>query len=173
MSFSQDRSVANGAPIELEFSNQVVRMFIDGMYSRHDCRINMSAPQFRNLFELCDRFQAPEQDAAIARALKERFIQETTDPLDPWDVYVLAAQRDNIEIAKLAASKLQDNGRSPSHLVLVNPPSFFDGVPPKYVYALARSSVWYHDKVKIPWGGHGGTWIKRGPENIADAFKLD
>lgn len=173
MGFSQYKSLANGTPIELEYSSEVVRMFIDGMYSRHDYWIDMSVPQFRDLFELCDTFQAPEQDAVFARALKERFVRETDNPLHPWEVFKLAAQRDNLELAKLAGSKLQDDGRSLSHLVLANPPSFFDGVPPKYVYALVRSAVWYHDKVKMPWGGTGGTWIKRGPNDIADAFRLD
>lgn len=173
MALSPGKPIENGIPIELGYSTEVVRMFIDVMYSRHDIRIDMSVPQFKDLFQLCDDFQAPEQDAAIARALRERFTRQTDNPLDPWDVFKLAAQRDNLEIAKLAASKLQENDRSLSHLVLANPPSFFDGVPPKYVYALVRSAVWYHDEVKLPWGGTGGTWIKRGPADIADAFKLD
>ena len=142
------------------------------MYSRHDYSTKMSIYDYTHLFALCDYLQAPDQTAAFVRALKRTFDAGCQWPLDPWEVFKLAAQLDNIEIARLAAARLQEDNRSLTHLLFANPPSFFDGVPPKYVYALVRSSV-YHGATRNSSGRIGGAWFEQSPSEIAKNFKLE
>lgn len=159
--------------IFLDYDASIVRTFLDSTYARHDFPIDKNVADFTDLFKLCDQFRAPSQAEYITRALSSKLSKGGEAPLDPWEVFKLAAKRDKVDLARLAASKLQEDSRSLTHLIFCNTSSFFEDVPSRYMHALIRCSVWHHDQVQLPWGDIGGAWIKHGPADIAKWFSLD
>lgn len=59
-------------------------------------------------------------------------------PIDALGVFEVAAKRDHIALAKAATRYSESSGHNIEDLIVSSTPAFFDGVPPRYFYALMR-----------------------------------
>lgn len=138
------------------YTDTVLRSFIDTMYTRRfDFRLDntTTVAELSQLFELCDKFRTlPEQAKAITRALREMLAAGGEPKLDPWEAFKLAAQQEYVALARVAATKLrEEQGKHHILKLAETSPSFFEGIPPKFVYALLR----YAYRVRTNWHGQG------------------
>jgi hypothetical protein len=62
-------------------------------------------------------------------------------PIDAWGVFKVAAERDDAALAEAAVRCLGLSGHSIKEILFMKPPSFVDGIPPRYLFALMRCSM--------------------------------
>jgi hypothetical protein len=60
---------------------------------------------------------------------------------EAWDIFKLAAKQGDPDLAKLAIAHFDEAGVRPREWFAQKPPSFFDDVPSRYVFALLRCFV--------------------------------
>lgn len=163
------------SPVHLDYSSATVRVFIDLVCTRHILAfktIKLNCLGYEELFKLCDQFEAPEIANSLAANLRAVMKYPTTG-LDPWRVFKVAAQRNDVELARLSAVKIHGTGSGLGEVFFNNPPSFFDGIPSRYMAALMRSAfksigpIGPKESVPIK------AWIQRKAGEIDQAFKME
>jgi hypothetical protein len=90
-----------------------------------------------------------------------------------WEVFALAARRDNEALAKCAISCF---GRSRINLIGIiakQPPAFFDNVPSRYFHALLRSFVYQTTAYETRKGYGMDCLAFRRDDQAAEGFALD
>jgi hypothetical protein len=166
-----------GTPVPfilLKQNGNVVRQFIECVTSSLSHEIDLPNRGVRDMWDLCVTLRATVIQYVALRALLAR--PGGTDLLgnfDPWEAFKVAATRDDLELAKLSI-KAFDRAIIPiSEILTTKPPSFFNGIPPQYVFALMRSAF-----VQTEYETKKGSNKKkclgfRSPSEIAEAFCLD
>lgn len=163
------------SPVNLDYSTATIRLFIDLAYSRHMPslkHVKLSCLAYEELFKLCDQLEAPDIASSLSDNIRATMRSPTTG-LDPWRVFKLAAGRDDIELARLAAVKIHKTDFGLGDALFNNKPAFFDGIPSRYMAALMRCAFksvgHFGPKESVPRKG----WIQRNVDEIANASKLD
>lgn len=154
-----------------------MRLFVDLMSMSTAMLINLDIKGYKESYKeylaLADLFQA----ASIGDYIMQCVLQDMKHPtggkpqLDAWDVFKLAAERNDLELAKAAIRCFTLSGYDVASILGSNKPAFFDGVPPRYVYALTQSTF------KVPASNDGYLHqtrhgLVRQPSQIADDFTL-
>ena len=138
----------------------------------------------KQLFELCDRFDAPQIYDIVSLLVRTRM--QTPFPgtvkthgittLDVWDIFRLGALRDDFKIAKAAIAALDDAGLTEEILFAQDANSItrFDGLPMRYVYPLLMLRYTETNTLNVPPKElkFGVVCIKRDSKAIAALYKV-
>lgn len=104
-------------------------------------RIYVEIKWYKELLDLADLFQAPTIAAQVMQSVLLHMSETSGKPvLDAWDVFKLAAQRDDELLAKAAIRSFHLSGYDVALILGGNKPAFFEGIPPRYIYALMYST---------------------------------
>jgi hypothetical protein len=122
--------------------------------------ICLSSDVCKQLFELCDRFDAPQIYDIVSLLVRTRLQTpfrgrartHGLTTLDVWDIFRLGALRDDLKIARAAIAALDDAGLTEEILFAKDANSFarFDGLPIRYVYPLLMLRYTEIDRSIIP-----------------------
>lgn len=106
-----------------------------------------------------------------------KFVKGGRPPIDAWGVFKVAAERDDAALAQADVRCLGMSGYSIRDILSVREPSFVDGIPPRYLYALLRCSL-KQDPTPGAWDSYDHSQQSRDPiytpewELAADSFTL-
>jgi hypothetical protein len=94
-------------------------------------------------------------------------------PIDALGVFKVAAQRDDGALARAAVGCLGLSGHSIMDILFKKPPSFVDGIPPRYLHALLRCSLKFDSYGSIDYSQQSRDPLySRDWESAAAAFSL-
>lgn len=171
---SSNGTLSNGLLIKLDHAAKTIETFVDLMCTRYEFEMDICLNDYLGLFALCDKFQTSCQAEDITRSLQKRIAEGDFLHLEPWEVFNFAARRDDVQVTRLAVQLLEKGKhRSLSQFIFGASSSFFDDIPPRYVYALFRSALKLHKSVEHPSGELGSVWLSRDWENKDESFYLD
>jgi hypothetical protein len=134
--------------------------------------MDMGITPYKEYLALTGLFQAPLLEGYIMQYVLQDMNPADGEPeLDAWDVFKLAAERNNAELAKAAIRCFTLSGYDVASILGSNKPAFFDGIPPRYVFALMQSTF------KVPASNdgylhHSRQILVRQLSQIADDFTL-
>lgn len=129
------------APISLDHDAVIVRHFVNLIYARKTTTVDFDIPQFKQLLALCDQFQAEPIVQSAAQAMKDKLARHPYPRnFSTWHVFKLAAQLDDVELARCAVANLERSGQKLDEIVLLSRPSFFEGPPPPRGHTYTHSS---------------------------------
>jgi hypothetical protein len=129
------------APIHLDHDHDAVRSFLDLLGTSSSTEVSVNLSNCDALLSLSDMFGTPRVERDILRTLRSSLKPDGgKPPIDAWDAFKIAARRDDVELAVSAIWCFELSGHTLKQLLTGNPPSFFDNIPPNYVYALMRSA---------------------------------
>lgn len=129
------------APIFLHQTSDIVRHFIDYVTSANAHETKLDAADYKHILDLCDHLRAPSIELSIIQNIKFRVKNVIPCDIDPLAVFKLAASRDYFNLAKAAIGAFD---RANVRIVTMLPttsPAFFDGVPPRYLFAMLRCFI--------------------------------
>jgi hypothetical protein len=131
------------APIYLEHSNAVVRYFLDSLTPSPSAQMLVKIELCTDLLKLSDMFGTPQVERNVLNSMRIAMTFETgrKPPIDAWGVFKVAAERDDLALAKAAVGRLGLSGHSIMDIVFKKPASFVDGIPSRYLHALLRCSL--------------------------------
>jgi hypothetical protein len=131
------------APIHLEHSNDVVRYFLDSLTPSPSAEMLVKVELCTDLLKLSDMFGTPQVERNVLNSMRVAMTYEKgrKPPIDAWGVFKVAAERDDVVLAKAAVRCLGLCGHSIKDILFRNPPSFVDGIPARYLHALLRCSL--------------------------------
>jgi hypothetical protein len=88
-------------------------------------------------------FGTPQVERNVLNSMRIAMTYETgrTPPIDAWGVFKVAAKRDDAVLAKAAVRCLGLSGYSIKEILFRKSPSFVEGIPPRYFFALFRCSL--------------------------------
>jgi hypothetical protein len=149
----------DSAPICLDYSSSTLLCFARQIHFQTvydiDLMMTLTSDICKGLFELCDRFDAPQVYESVSQAVRIRLHAQfasvaktqVVPKLDVWEIFRLAALRGEFEIAKAAIAALDDAGLTDEILFPKDAKSStrFDGLPMGYVYALLMLRYTYRD----------------------------
>jgi hypothetical protein len=144
-------TTTNDIEIHLDQTADIVRHFIHCASSAgsEQSVIDFDVTDYNDHLELCDFLQAPEvYDSvinSIAAALRS---SEYCGTPDAWEIFRFAARRDDFALAKLAIGCFDRSKVDMMRKLGYGPPSHFEGVPPRYVFALLRSFMYKNGKLR-------------------------
>jgi len=167
------QSIAD-APIHLNQDADTLRHFVDYVKSAKDHDLKLSLIGFQHLLDLCDHLQAPVVELAALGAIRSR-MDHKDYPADfnPWEVFALAARRDNIALAKCAIVCFERAGIDVRALLATNAPSFYDNIPSRYFHALLRSAVYPSRGYDTTKGWNRDCFWLRSVGEMEEGFSLD
>jgi hypothetical protein len=127
------------APIHLNQTADIVRVFVDYIISSKGFEIKSSVKDCQHLIDLCDHLQVPVLHAAIIQSLKFRASRKQPPKgFDAWGMFKIAADQDDLNLAKFAVGCFDRADVSIRDIFAQDPPSLYDGIPPRYIYALLQ-----------------------------------
>ena len=131
------------APVYLEHGNAVVRYFLDSLTPSASAEMLVKVELCTDLLKLSDMLGTPLVERNVLNSMRVAMTFETgrKPPIDAWAVFKVAAERDDIALAKAAVSRLGLCGHSIMDIVFKKPASFVDGIPSRYLHALLRCSL--------------------------------
>jgi hypothetical protein len=153
------------APIHLAQNANIVRHYVDYVTSTRPYNIRFNSKVLQQLLDLCDQLQSPAIEKNVLG-----FIQATLDEercgypgqdFDPWTVFTIAAQRDNLSLAKSAIKWIYHSEVDLRNLLIRKAPAFYDDAPPRYFHALLRCT--FHPVRAFEWS--------RGPVDDFSEYK--
>jgi len=166
------------APIHLEHSNDVVRYFLDSLTPSPSAEMLVKVELCTDLLKLSDMLGTPQVERNVLNSMRIAMTFETgrKPPIDAWGVFKVAAGRDDAVLAKAAVRCLGLCGYSIKDILFRKSPSFVDGIPPRYLFALLRCAM----KLE-PRGMYGIDYSQRSSNSIdtrdwesaADFFALN
>ena len=131
--------------------------------------MNFALDDCKPLLDICDRLQGSDLDNLVWKVLTRR-LQSTTlfGNLSPWDIFRLAANREDNQVCGLAITAFQIHGYQFDD-ICSQPADFYDGIPSRYLATLLTGNY----RWKIKYGGES-TYTQLGWREIGDRFnKLD
>jgi hypothetical protein len=159
------------APIQLEYNQIAVRRFIDLMCISTGTSIFIEISLHKEILGLCDMFQAPTIAQIVLDTLTANLMSDNPGTqLDAWDIFKVAAIRDDIVLAKAAIRAFDSLGHDAAKMIATEEPSFYDGIPSRYVYALSRAVV--RQPGPESRGYRGSSIHMKSSKQISEAFAL-
>lgn len=136
--------------------------------------IDLSNRGLRDMWDLCLHLRATDIQYVALRALLARPGGcDLLGNFDPWEAFKVAAMRDDLELAILSIKAFDRSNLTISDILTTKPASFFEDIPPRYVYGLMRSAF-VHTEYKTKKAGNKKECLGfRTPAEIAAAFSLD
>jgi hypothetical protein len=92
---------------------------------------------------------------------------------DPLEAFKVAAMRDDFELAVLSIKAFDRSSLTISDILTTMPPSFFEDVPPRYVYGLMRSAFVQTEYKTRKAGSEKECLGFKTPAEIATAFSIE
>jgi len=127
------------APIHLDHEHDVVRSFVNILAPSPGTDVGMDVKMCESLLALSDMFGTPRAEQFILKSLQTSLkTGNGIPPFDAWNAFKIAAKRDDVELARDAIRCFERSGHTLKTLLTGRLPSFFDNIPPRYVYALMR-----------------------------------
>ena len=165
------------APIHLDYSSTTIRLFVHHIYSNTALDFEMTTRVCKELFELCDRFQAPEVYHVFCRSIQLRMESgKNMGNLDVWEVFRLAAIKDDFLLARSAITALDSVGLTQRILFTNSAGSLarFEGLPIRYVHAVLMARYTSCLKYETPSRDSdiAEVWMQQDSESIASSFVL-
>lgn len=165
------------APIHLDYSSTTIRPFVYHIYSNTAIDFEMTTRVCKELFELCDRFQALQIYDLTCRTMQLRLENSKTfKDLDVWEIFRLAALKDDVKLAKSAIAALDSAGLTQEVLFTNNAKSRarFEGLPVRYVHAILMGKCTrdYMYNTTSPDCDMEAVWRPLDSKTIARDFKL-
>jgi hypothetical protein len=161
------------SPIQLDQPKAIVRAFVLHLYSDAPAVLDLTTAICQGVFELCDRFAAPRIHALFTQTIQTR-IQNGAKfvDLDVWEIFKLAAFRDEADLAEAALSVL-DAYDLKEILFTSDRKSFdrLDGLPSRYLYSLMMAK--YKSERRITNGASEYVGVPLDSKGIATAFALN
>ena len=128
--------------MNLEFNHDTVRSFLDLLSTSSSTEVTIDLSLCDDILSLSDTFGTPRVERYILKTLQSALKPDCgKPPIDAWDAFTIAARRDNVELARSAIWCFELSGHTLKQFVAGNSPSFFDGIPPRYIYALMRCAL--------------------------------
>jgi hypothetical protein len=82
----------DSAPFHLDYPSSVIRLFVHHVYGDLPINIKITTPLCKGVFELCDRFEAPQVYANLSKSVQIRMkVDAKNVTLDVWEIFKLAA----------------------------------------------------------------------------------
>ncbi|ORY22618.1 hypothetical protein BCR39DRAFT_591241 [Naematelia encephala] len=130
-----DKDAAH-SPIQLDAPSYVVRAFADLVTSSHPLQLlEFTKRDYVSLFHICDLMQSP----SLAMKIRESLIQRSLN--HPWEIFELASQRNDVDLAREAIRNMGNEVHSPA----IRLPHFkdgdLDGVSVRFVLGLVRARL--------------------------------
>lgn len=160
------------AAIPLDHSASTVRYFIDLVLCRSGTLdIEANIDDFHQIFKLCDRFDAPDVTKNILNTLRLRVRgRDYPAGLDAWELFKIAANQDDEDLATAAIHRLQTCGHTHKSLVFDNPAEFmFADMPPRYQVAFFKCAF----RVQTRRFEEVQTWEPNSLDDMAKLFRLE
>lgn len=127
------------APIHLNQNADIVRFFVNYITSSVGCEIKSSATDCQHLIDLCDHLQVPTLYGAVIQSLKFRASRKQPPKgFDAWGMFKIAADQDDVSLAKCAIGCFDRVDVSIKDIFVQDPTSLYDGIAPRYIFALLR-----------------------------------
>jgi len=162
------------APIHVHQPANVVRKFIDCVISSQDHDFKLGFTEIKDFVDLCDHLQAPTVKLGVMRSLKLQMGNSNlSQTFDAWGIFKLAANQADVALAKLAIGHFDRSGIILRDLFLKRPSSYFDDIPPRYVYALLRCFIHPIINTFTYEGITHNAMVFRSGTQAASAFTLD
>jgi hypothetical protein len=132
-----DQSI-DQAPIHVHQPANIVRKFIDCAISSQDHDFKLSFVDIKAFVDLCDHLQCLAIKLSVLKSLKIQMANiNLKQTFDAWEIFKVAANQGDVALAKLAIGHFERSGIV-RDLFAKQSATFFDDVPPRYVYALLR-----------------------------------
>jgi hypothetical protein len=176
------------APIYLDYPSDTILSFVRQLHitGHPDSHlvIGLTSDICKHLFDLCDRFDAPQINDIVSKAIRMRLrMLSPTNPaltaivsLDVWEIFRIGAARNDFEVARAAIAALDIAGLTEEILFAkeVKLSARFDGLPLRYVYPLLM--LRYRETKAYPGPRPGSTfevlWTKRDSKAIAALYEV-
>jgi hypothetical protein len=137
------------AIINLDAPANLVAKYADLVYTANPLLLDINLAGFLVLLGICDRMQSQSIEKMLIQSL------HNSAPDDPWGVFVLASQRDDLLLAKTALEAMS----TPSAKAPRNPAKDFPGkmplefyeVTPSYLRELVARRLWKPYSHKDEW----------------------
>jgi hypothetical protein len=137
------------APIHLDHDHEIIRRFIDLLYLSTSSEIDIDLSRCEELLVLSDLFGSPRGERYILYCLRKAMNPDGGSPaFDAWKAFRIAAQRDDVGLAKAAISCFELSGYSIKERLTNQSTWHFDDIPSRYIYALMRSAWSSNPRVK-------------------------
>jgi hypothetical protein len=178
----------DSAPIHLDYPGTTLLSFVRQVHIQtvYDVELMMTltSDTCRQLFELCDRFDAPQIYDIVSQAVRMRLDisiatvakKQGIPTMNVWEIFRLGALRDDFKIAKAAITALDDAGLTEEILFAkdVEESARFDGLPMRYVYPLMM--LRYRETKRYNKSRACSTleivWVKRDSKAIAALYEV-
>lgn len=167
-----DQSI-DQAPIHVRQSAKIVRTFVDCATSSHEHDFKVDPTDLVGFADLCDHLQAQTIKSTVLDNLKKQMKSDPYRALGAWNIFKWAAKEADLELARLAITSFDRSDIVVRDLFVERSTTFFDDIPPRYVFALLRS---FADPAMNRHGQGGRVHdaiIFRSSIDAANAFTLD
>ena len=133
------------SPIHLDAASNVLRIFVNMIHSGDTPYLEIKVADYVTLLTICDRLQCPDIEKAVVSSLKLGAAK------DPWAVFTLASQRNDVGLAKAALEAMGEGRSSPATRLPKLLPQDMDGVRTSFFVELIgrRLSSAYDHNCKI------------------------
>jgi hypothetical protein len=160
--------------IQLKQNGNIVRHFVESVTLSMPHPIDLSNRGLRDMWDLCLHLRATDIQYVALRALLARPGGcDLLGNFDPWEAFKVAAMRDDFELAILSIRAFDRSSLAISDILTTKPASFFEDVPPRYIYGLMRSAF-VHTEYKTKKAGSKKECLGfKAPAEIAAAFSLE
>ncbi|KAK4688893.1 hypothetical protein P7C73_g1232, partial [Tremellales sp. Uapishka_1] len=129
-------SQSPSAPISTDVSAKALRFFTNLVYSDSSPLMNMSLDEIKEVLAVCDRLQCQRIEERVLKALGEQAGK------DPWQIFIMASQRDDVELAKSALKAMENTtARCPVENIKDLTAADIEAVDPRYLSALLASRL--------------------------------
>jgi len=162
------------APIHVHQTGDIVRQFVDCIVSSKSHDLSLTLADTKHFLDLCGHLQASTISLSVLDSLKTRMGRVEHDPgLNAWEVLKLAADHGDVALAKIAVGCFGRSNVGIRGILATKSPSFFDDIPPRYVFALLRSFA-HPSLVSVTWNNsHLPAVVFVSESEAAKAFSLD
>lgn len=127
------------APLHVHQPANIVRKFVDCAISSQEHDFKLGFVDIEDFVDLCDHLQASAIKLSVLKSLKVHLGNVTLNlQFDAWEIFKLAANQGDIALAKLAIGHFDKSGIAVRKFFAIQSTTFFDDIPPRYVYALLR-----------------------------------
>ena len=173
LQFPSTQAIAD-APIHPHQNAHTVRHFVDYVTSAKHHDVRLSFKGFQHLLDLCDHLQCSGIEKSVLGALKNTLKRkEYPFGFNPWEVFVLAAQRDDLALAKCAIGFFDRPKVAARVLIVLKSTTPPYNTSSRYYDALLRCAVDPETSCRLPNGAFLIPEGLRSVEQMVEGFSLD
>jgi hypothetical protein len=117
-------------PIHLDAPASLISIYADLVYATRSLILDIQVSEYITLLGICDHMQSHGIEDLLIKSLHKSAAD------DPWATFVLAAKRDDLDLAKVAILHLDGKSNPATRFPCADVPNEFYEVAPNYLNEL-------------------------------------